>query len=47
MPPLATVPKMSSLEGNPVQSHPFIYWAQSRTHVWLKVDLKDVKVNIV
>ena len=24
--------------------HPFVYWAQNRSYILLRVDLKDVKV---
>lgn len=27
------------------QLSPFVYWAQTETHLSLKVDLKDVKVK--
>lgn len=33
-----------SSKGNP---HPFVYWAQNSSRVLLRVDLKDVKVNMV
>lgn len=29
----------------PLQLSPFVYWAQTETHITLKVDLKDVKVK--
>lgn len=35
---------MSHGEGN--VPHPFVFWAQNKTHISLRVDLKDVKVNI-
>lgn len=28
------------------QLSPFVYWAQTETHITLKIDLKDVKVLI-
>ena len=34
---------MPANEANP---HPFVYWAQNRSQILLRVDLKDVQVCV-